>query len=320
MREAKYKYNIKTLSYERYEPTLKEKVFKVFTFISAGLVFATLFVTAFFLVVDSPKEVQLKRENAQLKLQYQLLNNKLSQVEDVLADIEERDNNIYRTIFESEPINRNLGVGGVNRYKQLEGFESSNLVISTSHKLDELSKRIYLQSKSFDEVYDMALKKEKMLASIPAIQPVDNEDLTRMASGYGYRIHPIYKVRKMHYGMDFTAPTGTPIYATGNGTIESLKKDRRGFGYHIIIDHGYGYKTLYAHMSKFAVKKGQKINRGEVIGYVGSTGTSTAPHLHYEVHKNGQPINPVNFYFNDLEPEEFDEMLKKSSSANQSFD
>lgn len=288
-----------------------------------GLFFAAVTVALAYTFFDSPKEVSLKREIKELKSQYDLLNRELGQFEEVLADIQNRDDNIYRVIFESDPIPlevRKAGFGGVNRYKNLEGFEYSEFIINTRKRLDNLTKQMYVQSKSFDEVIELARKKEHLLASIPAIQPVANSDLRRVASGYGFRIHPIYKTRKMHTGMDFSASTGTPIYATGEGTISEVTKSRRGYGNHIVVDHGFGYKTLYGHMSKFAVSEGTKVKRGDVIGYVGSTGTSTAPHLHYEVIKDGRKINPINFYFNDLSPEEFDKMIEISSNANQSFD
>ena len=247
----------------------------------------------------------------------------MSKIEVVLDDIQKRDDNIYRTIFEADPIPtsiRKQGFGGINRYKELEGFSNSKIIIETSSKIDQLTKQLYLQSKSFDEIIDLTKDKLSMLASIPAIQPVSNKNLKRMASGYGYRIHPIYKTRKLHTGMDFSAKIGTEIYATGNGKISKVRRSKKGYGNYVEINHGYGYKTLYAHMSKSIVKKGQKVKRGEVIGYVGNTGTSVAPHLHYEVHKNGKKIDPVNFYYNDLSTEEYSKMLEISSQNNQSFD
>lgn len=321
--EAKYRYNTKTLSYERHIPTFRERILKVSGFIVFGLVFAVGFLILFFNFFASPNEKQLKRENEQLLLQYELLNKRLDQIETVLADVQNRDDNIYRVIFEAEPIPSNIrkaGFGGVNRYKELEKYSNADLLINTTKRLDVMAKELYIQSKSLDEIFDLAKKKEKMLASIPAIQPVSNKDLNRMASGYGMRIHPVYKTLRMHTGMDFSAPTGTEVYATGSGTVVAVDRDYKGYGNHIIIDHGYGYKTLYGHLSSFKVKVGQKINRGELIGLVGSTGTSTAPHVHYEVIKNGNPINPINFYFNDLTAEEFDKMLQMSSSTNQAFD
>ena len=247
----------------------------------------------------------------------------MKKAEIVLDDLQKRDDNIYRLIFEADPIPKSIrkaGYGGVNRYQDLTGFNNSELVISTSKKIDQVTKQLYIQSKSFDEIIDLAKNKATMLASIPAIQPVSNKDLSRMASGFGNRIHPIYKTKKFHAGMDFSAKTGTPIYSTGDGEISKVKTSRKGYGNHVVINHGFGYKTLYAHMSKYIVKKRQKVKRGDIIGYVGNTGTSVAPHLHYEVHKDGKKINPVNFYYNDLTPEQFEKMLLISSQSNQSFD
>tara|TARA_B100000795_G_scaffold79079_1_gene56651 strand:- start:165 stop:1010 length:846 start_codon:yes stop_codon:yes gene_type:complete len=280
-------------------------------------------VIVFFQFFDSPKEKRLNREIDALTTQYEIVEDKLNQVELVLDDIQNRDDNIYRVIFEAEPIPKSIrkaGYGGINRYENLKGYSNSELIINTSEKVDQISKQLYIQSKSYDEIIELAKNKADMLAALPAIQPVSNKNLSRMASGYGYRIHPIYKTRKLHAGMDFSAKTGTPIYATGDGKIYKVRKSRRGYGNHVIIDHGYGYKTLYAHMKKYVVRRGQKVKRGEVIGYVGSTGTSVAPHLHYEVHKDGRKINPVNFYYNDLNPEEYEKMLEISSQNNQSFD
>ena len=288
-----------------------------------GLFFALIFLFISYTFFDSPKEKRLKREKEELLLQYKLLNKRIENLNKILADIQDRDDNIYRVIFEAEPIPANIrkaGFGGANRYKELEKLSNSELVIETAKKVDVLEKQIYIQSKSFDEIYQMAKEKENMLSSIPAIQPVSNKNLKRMASGFGYRIHPIYKTRKFHKGMDFSAPVGTKVYATGNGVVEKVAKDKTGYGTHVIINHGYGYKTVYAHLSKYLVKEGQKVHRGDLIGEVGNTGTSTAPHLHYEVLKNGKHVNPAYYYFNDLTPEEYDKMLQISSAANQSFD
>lgn len=273
--------------------------------------------------LDSPKEKQLKREISQLTLQYEILQQRFEHVDNVLKDIQHRDDNIYRVIFEAEPIPatvRKAGYGGVNRYKALEGMENSDLIISAARKLDELTKQLYVQSKSFDEIVELAKDKSHMLASIPAIQPVSNKDLTRIASGFGYRIHPIYKTSKMHEGIDFTAPVGTDIYAAGNGNVKEVVYGDRGYGNYVLISHGFGYETLYAHMSKVNARPGQKVKRGDVIGNVGSTGASTAPHLHYEVIKQGLKINPINFFYNDLTPEEYEKMIEISSQSNQSFD
>ena len=274
-------------------------------------------------LVNTPKELSQARELKNYEFQFELLENKMTQMEEVLANIEDRDNNIYRLYFEASPIpkeQRTAGFGGVNRYRNLEGFNNSDLIIDATEKLEKLQKRLVIQSKSLDEITSLAKEKEKLLAAIPAIQPVSNEDLTRMASGYGWRSDPFTKVRKMHYGMDFTAPRGTPVYATGDGVVTRADNRSSGYGEHIRIDHGFGYMSLYGHLSKYKVRPGQKVKRGEIIGYVGSSGTSVAPHLHYEVMKNKRKINPVNYYYNDLSPEEYEKMLEISSQNNQSFD
>ena len=323
MAKVKYYYDTKTLSYKRIEHSRAKKIKTLFYFLIGSAFTGLLMVIIFFQFFDSPKEKILNREIKQLSSQYELVQDKLQQVELVLDDIHQRDDNIYRVIFEADPIPmsiRKAGYGGVNRYKDLEGYNNSELIIATTKKIDQITKQLYIQSKSFDDVIELAKNKANMLASIPAIQPVSNKNLKQMASGYGMRIHPIYKTQKFHDGMDFTAKIGTPIYATGDGKIAKVERNARGYGNHLIIDHGFGYKTLYAHMSKFKVTIGQKVNRGDVIGYVGNTGLSSGPHLHYEVHKNGEKINPVNFYFNDLTPEQYEKMLEISSQNNQTFD
>ena len=323
MSKIKYYYDTKTLSYKPIEATGIDKFKKFIVYLTSSAILAFFTLLIFFQYFDSPKEKRLKGEINHLLSQYEIINNDLEKIELVLDDIQNRDDNIYRTIFEADPIPtsiRKQGFGGVNRYKKLSGYSNSDLIINTSKKIDQLTKQLYLQSKSFDEIIELAKNKSKMLASIPAIQPVANKDLKRMTSGYGYRIHPIYKTRKMHYGMDYSAKVGTEIYATGDGVISKVKRSKRGYGNYVKINHGFGYETLYAHMSKYIVKKGQKVKRGEVIGYVGNTGISTAPHLHYEVRKDNKKINPVNFYFNDLTPEEYEKMLELASQPNQSFD
>ncbi|MEX2596491.1 MAG: M23 family metallopeptidase [Salibacteraceae bacterium] len=324
MAKVRYQYNESTLSYEKVKTTPWKRFLNILWFSMASFLFGLGIYIIFNLVYDSPKERQLISEKEDLLIQYELLNQKLDQMGVILADLQNRDDNIYRTVFEAEPIPDNLrkaGIGGVNRYKSLEKFKGeADMVIAATKKLDRLAKQLYIQSKSFDEIYAMAKQKEVMLASIPAIQPVSNKDLTRMASGYGMRIDPHYKTPAFHEGMDFTAPTGTPIYATGNGVVTRADKNARGYGNHVRIDHGFGYLTLYAHMSKVAVEPDQKVSRGEIIGYVGNTGKSSGPHLHYEVQKNGRAVNPINFYFSDLSPEEYDLMIQLSSQENQSFD
>jgi murein DD-endopeptidase MepM/ murein hydrolase activator NlpD len=323
MAKIKYYYDTKTLSYKRIKLSKLEKTKRFSYFIFSSAIIGLIMIVTFFQFFDSPKEKRLINEINHLVNQYEIVDNKMYKIELVLDDIQKRDDNIYRTIFEADPIPtsiRKQGFGGINRYKELEGYSNSKIMIETSTKIDQITKQLYLQSKSFDEIIDLTKDKLSMLASIPAIQPVSNKNLKRMASGYGYRIHPIYKTRKMHAGMDFSAKTGTEIYATGNGTIKKVRRSKKGYGNYVEINHGYGYKTLYAHMSKFIVKQGQKVKRGELIGYVGNTGTSVAPHLHYEVIKNGKKIDPVNFYYNDLSTEEYSKMLEISSQNNQSFD
>ncbi|MCS5663032.1 MAG: M23 family metallopeptidase [Flavobacteriales bacterium] len=323
MTRVKYYYDKKTLSYKKIERSKVQMFMRVLLFVASSTTVALGLVMLFFTLFDSPKEKELKREINNLLVQYELLEDQISNSSIILDELQERDDNIYRVIFEAEPIDasiRKAGFGGVNRYRKYEGFQHSKLISDLNRKVDQLSKSIYVQSKSFDDVLKMVQNKEEMLTHIPAIQPVANKNLKRMASGYGYRIHPIYKTRKMHWGMDFSAPKGTPVYATGNGTIEKAKRSKRGYGNQIRIDHGYGYETFYAHLDKFIVKRNQKVQRGDIIGYVGNSGTSTAPHLHYEIVKDKKRVNPVNYYFNDLTAEEYDKMLELSSQENQSFD
>jgi murein DD-endopeptidase MepM/ murein hydrolase activator NlpD len=256
-------------------------------------------------------------------LQYDILNYKVEDAEMVLSNVEERDNAIYRIYFESSPISedkRKAGFGGVNRYKKFDGYDYSELIKESNKRVDILQKRIIVQSKSLDEITKLALEKEKFLQAIPAIQPLNNDDLTRIASGYGKRTDPFTKAKKFHYGMDFTAPRGTPVYATGDGVVKRVDSRSSGYGKHIRIDHGYGYTSLYAHLYKYNVKKWEKVKRGDLIGYVGSTGRSQAPHLHYEIFKDKGRINPVNFYYGNLTAKEFDDLLKQTSLVNQSLD
>lgn len=323
MAEKRYRYNTKTLSYEKIQKTPKDHLIKLVTYSITGIVFASFFLTFTYFFIDSPKEKKLKRENQYLALQYEILNKKMDQVSSVLDNLEYRDDNIYRVIFEAEPISDNIrkaGYGGVNRYDHLNGYTNSDIVINTSKKLDQITKQLYIQSKSFDEVVEMAKKKEEMLASIPSIMPIANKDLKRVSSGFGMRLHPVLKIWKHHPGQDFTAPIGTEIYATGNGKVIKTVKKKFGYGYHVIVDHGYGYQTLYGHMSKITVRPGQKVKRGDVVGLLGNTGTSTGPHLHYEVRKNNRKINPVNYYYQDLTPEQFEQIIELSNQPIQSFD
>ncbi|MGD9931777.1 MAG: M23 family metallopeptidase [Mangrovibacterium sp.] len=323
MAKAKYKFNPETLSYTKVEHNFKAKLPRLLLLFSASLMMSIIITVVFLQFYETPKTRSLKRENQRLQTQYELMFKNLENVEKVLADLQQRDDNLYRVIFEADPIPnsiRKAGFGGINKYAQLESMDNSELVIKTARKLDIISKQAYVQSKSYDEVLTLALGKEKMLASIPAVMPVSNKDLKRTASGWGFRIHPIYKIRRFHYGMDFTAPIGTEIYATGDGIVKDVQTSRTGYGRWIVIDHGFGYETLYGHMNEFNVKVGQAVKRGSVIGYVGNAGTSSGPHLHYEVHKNGKAVNPQYFYFKDLSPQEYDTMIALSSNMGQSYD
>ena len=324
MSKVKYYYDSETLSYRKIEPK-KGKNFALATLFLLGII-ATSFVLALVYLnipnVETPKEKAYKREIENMKFQYELLNKRMQDVVQVLENVEERDNNIYRVYFEANPISdeqRRSGFGGINRYKNLEGFENSEIIKETTKNLDKLSKRLVIQSKSLDEIAVLAKNKEALLASIPAIQPVKNDDLKRMASGYGMRMHPILKYRKMHNGMDFSAPTDTEVFATGNAVVKKARRTS-GFGNLVVLDHGFGYETYYAHLNEFNVKRGQKVKRGEIIGFVGNTGLSLGPHLHYEVHRNGKVVNPINFYHGDLTAEEYDIMLNQSTLENQSLD
>ncbi len=323
MVKSTYKFDPERLSYERVVLTKRDKFLRFLKQLGAITVVAAVILLILSMFFDTPDERQQKRENKQLITQYEILNKKLKRMELAMEQIKDRDDNIYRTIFGVDPVPssiREAGYGGVNRYRQLEGYSNSELVISTAKKLDHLIKQLNVQWKSYNEVIHLAEEKETFLSSIPAISPISDKDLTRFASGFGYRIHPIYRTRKMHTGIDLTAPTGTPVYATGDGKIIKAGYSPGGYGIRIIVDHGFGYKTLYGHLSKVYVKTGQKIKRGDLIGAVGSTGRSTAPHLHYEVRKNNIPQNPVNYYYNDLTPEQYEEVIAVSSRMNMSFD
>ncbi|NOU17400.1 MAG: M23 family metallopeptidase [Bacteroidales bacterium] len=323
MSKSKYRFNHETLSFIRVRPSLKEKFFKGITYLMATIVITITYYSIYTSFFDTPKERGLKRERQELLLQFEILNGKYGQVEAVLKDIQQRDANIYRTIFEAEPIPlsiRTAGIGGVDRYSELEDLSNSDIVVESAKKLGILSKLVESQSKSFDEIIELAKNKETMVRCVPNIQPISNKDLTRVASPFGLRIHPFYKVLKMHAGMDFTAPSGTEVYATGDGVVFDTDRSKRGYGNTVIIDHGFGYKTLYAHLSEILVSPGTKVRRGAVVGLVGNTGMSLAPHLHYEVRLNDNPIDPINFYFNDLTPAEYSKLIEISSQSTQSFD
>ena len=325
MSKVKYYYDSENLAYKRIQTKKRKKFGYIVLFLLSSalfgfLIFLVLINTSYF---ETPKDKMQAREIEALALNYKVLNKKLDLMNEVLAAIENRDNNIYRIYFNTSPISeeeRKAGFGGVNRYKDLEGFNNSDLIESTTKRVDILTKELVIQSKSLDEIVALAKQKEKLLAAIPAIQPVKNEDLKHMASGFGYRSDPFTKIRKFHYGMDFTARTGTPVYATGDGVVYKADASLSGYGNHIEINHGYGYKTLYAHLSKYKCRSGQRVKRGDIIGYVGSTGRSQAPHLHYEVFKGNVRVNPLNFYYGSISAKEYIEISKLANQENQSLD
>ena len=323
MRKIKYYYNTHTLRYEKHETPLRVKLLRLFGFIATSIAIAILIVAVAFQYIDSPKEKILQQQNDDMTGNYAVLQQRVAQLQKQMLELENRDNNVYRAIFESTPIPDSARLKEIEKTKEVQLVQSmgeTELVKSLTAQLNTLSSRAAYQEKSYKEIDGMIKNKEKLLAAIPAIQPVSNKDLTRIASGFGYRVDPVYKVTKFHAGLDFTAPQGTPIYATADGVVKEADYNAGGFGNHVLISHGYGYETLYGHMYRIKAKVGQKISRGEVIGYVGSTGKSTGPHCHYEVHKGGDPVDPVYYFYNDLTPEQYDRLLKLAAAANQSFD
>ena len=323
MKKIKYYYNTHTLRYEKLETPLRVKLIRVFGFIAAALVTAMIISFFAFRFIGSPNEKLLRSENERMKDRYRELSKELNTIELQMAELEKRDNEVYRAIFEANPIPDSARAKELEKELQIakvESMEGSDLVNSIISTLNNLSSRVKAQQASFKEVTALVKNKEKLLAATPAIQPVSNKDLKRIASGFGYRIDPIYKTVKLHPGLDFTAPAGTPIYATADGVLEFSGNRGDGYGNNVIINHGFGYKTLYGHMYRIKARGGQKVIRGEVIGWVGSTGKSTGPHCHYEVIKNGNKIDPIYFFYNDLTPEQFDRLLKTAAASNQSFD
>ncbi|WP_194775628.1 M23 family metallopeptidase [Pararhodonellum marinum] len=324
MSRIKYYYDPKTCKYERFTRSKWDILLNVLGFLSLSSIIAVCILLVFSYYFDSPKELLLKRENREMKFYYDMLDQEVSRLNSMITDLQDRDDNLYRVLFESEPIPssiRKAGYGGSDRFKEIKekGLNQEKMIVSVFESVEQLKKQLYVQSVSYDELSEMALNKEEYWASIPAIQPLQNEDLNRLASGFGIRLHPILKVKKMHTGIDFSAPTGTPIYATGDGVIKEVKTEFGGYGKFVEVDHGFGFVTRYAHMNDFNVKRGQKVKRGDLIGYVGNTGSSTAPHVHYEVIKDGNYVNPVHYFFKDLEPAEFDKILELASKENQSL-
>ena len=322
MAKKKFYFNSETLDYEEIQINLAYRLKQVLFHAMSGIFLGLLFFFLFVSIIKSPREKEISLQKSRMEGQYTALQGQMSDIQGILTDLQQRDDNLYRVVFQAEPIPyevRRTANTNADYYEQLLRMTNSQIVVETTKKLNELKKQLYVQSKSYDEIVVLAQNKEKMLEAIPAIQPVANKDLTRVASGYGMRMDPIYHSRRFHAGMDFTAPTGTDIYATGNGRVLSAGW-QQGYGNCVEIDHGFGYVTLYAHMHTISVNAGQTVNRGEVIGLVGNTGKSTGPHLHYEVHYKGEIMNPQNYYFLDLTPEEYDKMVQLSNNAGQMFD
>ena len=322
-KDNKYVFNPKTLNYDRFKEPVREKVGRVVVFLLTTFVFALLIVILIFYFFGSPREKMQAREIEYLKLQYQILDDKMDEMEVLLEDMQQRDDNVYRMIFEAEPIPsavRKSGFLNVDRYDKLYGYKNSDLVLKTANKLDVIASQLYYQSKSYDELFEMARNKSQMLTCIPAIIPLKENEIRQISSYFGYRTDPIYKVSKFHSGMDFAAPLGTEVFATGDGVVEKVESNYWGYGNLVTINHGYGYKTQYAHLSMFATQKGQKVKRGQLIGYVGSTGKSTGSHLHYEVLKNDTPVDPIHFFFNDLSPDEYETILEQAAIPSLTMD
>ena len=320
--KKKYKINPETLAMEQVEHGFRYWIRQTGIYILAGIVIGILFLYLFLTFFPSPREKQLLREKTSLESQLEVLNNQVDQMQVVMTDLQQRDDNLYRVLFGAEPIPLSVRQGAqrkIDYYEQLAQMTNSELAADLSLKVDLLEKEIYVQAKSYDEVAQMAKEQEIRMENIPAIQPVMNKDLKRVASGYGMRIDPVYHVRKFHQGMDFTAPTGTEVFATGNAKVD-FAGWKQGYGNTVILDHGYGYKTLYAHLYKILVRKGQKVRRSDIIALVGNTGKSTGPHLHYEVRLNNKPVDPRNYYFYDLSPEEYDQMIQLSNNFGQMLD
>lgn len=322
MRKVYYIFNPTTRTYDRVYPNLAQRFLTLLRRFLLFVIFGGLSFLAFFLLIETPSMKDLQAENSKLLSQYSILSQRLDDAMEVLEDIQQRDDNMYRVVLNSEPVSstvRNAGYGGTNRYNELMNMDNSALVVETTQKMDMLAKQLYIQIKSFDELVKLSKEQDDYLRHIPAIQPIANRDLKRTASGYGRRIDPVYKVPKFHHGMDFSCDVRTPIYATADGKVVSAKWES-GYGWTVELDHGYGYRTRYAHLHSFTVKKGQQVVRGEQIALSGNSGKSTGPHLHYEVVVNGKKVNPINYYFMDLDADGYDEMLRMAENHGKVFD
>jgi murein DD-endopeptidase MepM/ murein hydrolase activator NlpD len=323
MKKIKYFFNTHTLRFEKIEVPLKVRLLQTIGFVIASLAVGVLFVAILFKFIDSPKERLLRQQNTAYKESYAVLQERMKQLELQMSELEQRDNEVYRSIFEATPIPDSARVKEMlakNEIRLIQSLSNTALIENMRNQLNNLSLRMSFQDQSFTEITVMVKNKEKLLRAIPAIQPISNKNMKRVASGFGYRIDPVYKDFRLHAGLDFSAPTGTPIYATSDGVVQTAGFNTDGYGNKVVINHGYGFQTLYAHMVRVKAKVGQSVKRGEVIGYVGSTGKSTGPHLHYEVIKRGAKVDPVYYFFNDLTPAQFDRLLKEAAANKQSLD
>ncbi|MEX2484108.1 MAG: M23 family metallopeptidase [Brumimicrobium sp.] len=323
MVKTKFRYNPDTLSYEKVNRSFGGQILRGLIFIAPTLVLSIVFGFLIAYRIDSPKEKKLKAEMSQLLTEVKSFENRLKVVDNVTEALRQRDESLYRTALGAKEFPEELrimGVGGSNRYEHLKGKSNSEVLISTATKLDEIERKLHAQSLSFKELVKLAKERELRLASLPAIQPVNNKELRRMASGYGWRVDPVYGTRRMHWGLDFTAEVGTEIYSTGDGVVEKVERNAWGYGREIVINHGFGYKTRYAHLSSFLVEEGDKVKRGDLIALMGSSGKSTGPHLHYEVEKDGHKVNPINYFHSDLSPEQYEELIEISKNALKSMD
>jgi murein DD-endopeptidase MepM/ murein hydrolase activator NlpD len=323
MKKIKYYYNTHTLRYEKQVVPLRVALLRVLAFISTAIVTGLIIVAIAFRFVDSPKEKLLKVQLERAEEVNRIYADRYRDIDDRLKLLERRDNEVYRSVFEATPIPDSARAKQIESKKELQlvaGMENSEMTEGIYNTLNTIYNRITNQELSYKEIEKMIKNKEKLLASTPAIQPLSNRDLNRLSSGFGYRIDPVYKTVKFHPGLDFSAPQGTPIYATAEGTVQTAGNLGNGYGNHVVIQHGYSYSTLYGHMSRIKAKRGQRVKRGEVIGYVGSTGKSTGSHLHYEVFKGRKRLDPIYFFYNDLTPEQYQQILKLAASRNQSFD
>lgn len=323
MKKIKYFFNTHTLRFEKVEVPLRVRLLQTFGFIAASIVTGVIIVIVMFQYIDSPKEKLLRQQNQAYKESYSVLQERVKQLELQMNELENRDNDVYRSIFEADPIPDSARVKAMEAKKEvqlIQNLSNSDLLESMIGQLNNLSLRMAYQTKSFEDITDMVKNKEKLLKAIPAIQPVSNKNLNRVASGFGYRVDPLYKDYRLHAGLDFAAPSGTPIYATADGVVQAAGFNTDGYGNKVVINHGYGYQTLYGHMVRVKAKVGQGVKRGEVIGYIGSTGKSTGPHCHYEVIKRGTKVDPVYYFYNDLTPAQFDRILKAAATNKQSLD